>query len=62
AEPHLQLAVAVAGFAEYLRSAPGQSAASGQVLSLAQRAAGALSQDADVQEFARLVARASSLK
>ncbi|HYP21842.1 MAG TPA: von Willebrand factor type A domain-containing protein [Chloroflexia bacterium] len=62
AEPHLQLAVAVAGFAEQLRSAPGQSEAVGQVLSLAQRAAGALSQDAEVQEFARLVARASSLK
>lgn len=62
AEAHLQLAVAVAGFADLLRSAPGQSEAGGQVLSLAQRAAGALSQDADVQEFARLVARASSLK
>ncbi|MDQ3704660.1 MAG: VWA domain-containing protein [Chloroflexota bacterium] len=65
ADPHLQLAVAVAGFAEQLRSAPGQSAQSdirGQVLSLAQRAAGALSQDADVQELAQLVARASNLK
>ncbi|HEY0070307.1 MAG TPA: von Willebrand factor type A domain-containing protein [Chloroflexia bacterium] len=62
AEPHLQLAVAVAGFAEQLRSAPGQSEQAGQVLSLAQRAAGALSQDADVQEFAELVAKAASLK
>ncbi|MDQ5825890.1 MAG: VWA domain-containing protein [Chloroflexota bacterium] len=65
ADPHLQLAVAVAGFAEQLRSAPGQSAQSdisGQVLSLAQRAAGALAQDADVQELAQLVARASNLK
>jgi Ca-activated chloride channel family protein len=63
AEPHLQLAVAVAGFAEQLRSAPGQSTLDGgQVLSLAQRVAGALSQDADVQELALLVARASDLK
>jgi Ca-activated chloride channel family protein len=62
AEPHLQLAVAVAAFAEQLRSAPGQAELGRQVLSLAQRAAGALSQDADVQEFAQLVVRASNLK
>jgi len=62
AAPQFQLAVAVAGFAEQLRTVSGQYEYAGQVLSLAQRAAAALPQNADAQEFAQLVARAVHLK
>jgi Ca-activated chloride channel family protein len=62
AAPHFQLAVAVAGFADQLHVAPDRYEYAGQVLSVAQRAAGLLPQDADAQEFAQLVARASDIR
>lgn len=60
--PQLQLAVAVAGFAEQLRSTTTQYEYAGVVLSLAQQAANALPNDPDAQEFALLVAKATDLK
>jgi len=61
AAPDWQLAVAAAGFAGWLRGdAPAVPLA--QVQTLAARAAAQLANDADVQEFARLVALAGSLR
>jgi Ca-activated chloride channel family protein len=62
AAPHFVLAVAAAGFAEQLHATAGQYEHAGQVLSLAQRAAMSLPQDAEAQELAQLVARATDLK
>lgn len=60
AAPQLQLAVAVASFAEQLRgSAKGYTMA--DVLPLARQAVSGLPNDADAQEFAQLVERASGL-
>jgi Ca-activated chloride channel family protein len=61
AAPDWQLAVAAAGFAGWLRGdEPAIPLA--QVQTLAARAAAHLANDADVQEFARLVAQAGSLR
>jgi Ca-activated chloride channel family protein len=63
AAPRLQLAVAVAGFAEQLRgSAYAQAHSLADVLEIARRVAPQLANDADVQEFVRLVERAKDLR
>jgi Ca-activated chloride channel homolog len=63
AAPSLQLAVAVADFAEQLRgSAYTQNHTLADVLEIAQRIAPKLANDADVQEFVELVKRAKSLR
>jgi Ca-activated chloride channel homolog len=63
AAPRLQLAVAVAGFAEQLRgSGYAQDRTLADVLDLARRVAPRLANDADVQEFVRLVQRAKDLR
>lgn len=62
AAPDFQLALAVAGFAEQLRSTSNQFVYKGEVLALAQKAATALPQDADAQEFARLVSEAADIR
>jgi Ca-activated chloride channel homolog len=62
AAPRLQLAVAVAGFAEQLRGsgyAQGRSLA--DVLTIARRVAPQLANDPDVQEFVQLVERAQGI-
>ncbi|MFL5804945.1 MAG: vWA domain-containing protein [Roseiflexaceae bacterium] len=62
AAPRLQLAVAVAGFAEQLRGsgyAQGRSLA--DVLTIARRVAPQLVNDTDVQEFVQLVERAQGI-
>jgi Ca-activated chloride channel family protein len=54
--PHFQLAVAVAGFAEQLRnSGYAQERSLDEVLVIAERVAGQLANDQDVQEFVSLV-------
>jgi Ca-activated chloride channel family protein len=63
AAPRLQLAVAVADFAEQLRgSAYAQNHSLADVLEIARRIAPQLANDADVQEFVALVERAKSLR
>jgi Ca-activated chloride channel homolog len=62
-EPQYRLAVSVAGFAEMLRGSP--YAANGALAAIEQQAgelAGELANDAEVQEFYRLVQRAVSLQ
>ncbi len=62
AKPHFQLAVAVAGFAEQLRGDKSTPQPAADVLAIAQRIAPQLQKDADVQEFASLVAKATNLQ
>jgi Ca-activated chloride channel family protein len=63
AAPRLQLAIAVAGFAEQLRgSGYAQDQTLTDVLDIARRLAPRLANDADVQEFVRLVERAKDLR
>jgi Ca-activated chloride channel family protein len=63
AAPSLQLAVVVAGFAEQLRgSAYAQGHSLADVLEIARRVAPRLANDADVQEFLRLVEQAKGLR
>ncbi len=60
--PHFQLAVAVAGFAEQLRhSGYAQERSLDEVLVIAERVAGQLANDKDVQEFVSLVERAMNI-
>jgi Ca-activated chloride channel family protein len=62
ASPRFQQAVAVAAFAEQLRgSGYTQDRSLSEVLANAQRIAPQLANDADVQEFAQLVARAMEI-
>ncbi|NJN65744.1 MAG: VWA domain-containing protein [Chloroflexaceae bacterium] len=65
APPNFQLAVAVAGFAEHLReSGPAQDRSLDDILTIAERAAAQFGNAEDheaVQEFVRLVRRASEL-
>jgi Ca-activated chloride channel family protein len=63
AAPRLQLAVAVAGFAEQLRgSGYAQDRSLADLLAIAQRIAPQLANDADVQEFVQLIQRAQGLQ
>jgi Ca-activated chloride channel family protein len=63
AAPSLQLAVAVAGFAEQLRgSAYAEDHTLADVLAIAQHVAPKLANDSDVQEFVGLVERATGLR
>jgi Ca-activated chloride channel homolog len=62
-DPHYQLAVTVAQYAELLRLSPWAVGSSiGQVLQHAVRLAGQLPADKDVSEFATLVSRASQIQ
>ncbi len=62
-DPHYQLAVVVAQYAELLRLSPwAQESTIYQVLDHAVRLAGLLPGDDDVSEFAALVSRASQIK
>jgi Ca-activated chloride channel family protein len=63
AAPRLQLAVAAAAFAEQLRgSGYAQDRSLADVLAIAQRVAPQLANDADAQEFVRLVERAKEIR
>jgi hypothetical protein len=63
AAPRLQLAVAVAGFAEQLRgSGYAQDRSLADVLTIARRIAPQLANDNDVQEFLQLVELAQGIK
>jgi len=62
-KPQLQLAVAVAGFAEQLRGSEfARTFSTADVLTIAQNVASQLPKDADVQEFSQLVQQADQLQ
>jgi hypothetical protein len=61
AAPGLQLATAVAGFAERLQTSTGKRPDLAAVLAVAQGVAPRLANDPDVQEFIGLVEQAGSL-
>jgi Ca-activated chloride channel family protein len=63
APPNVQLAVAVAGFAEHLRqSGYVQDRSLGDILAIAERAAAQFANDDEVQELVRLVQQARELE
>lgn len=62
AKPRLQLAVAVAAFAEQLRGDTSDAGPAALLLTLVQSIAPKLQKDPDVREFAALVAKASTLQ
>jgi Ca-activated chloride channel family protein len=62
ASPRFQLSATVAEYAEILRKSPYSSTTLGELAGYAWQAARLLPADADVQEFARLVERASTIR